>query len=343
MSEMPASPPVEMAALLQALSLELVSPAAFKTEALSGGRNNRLWRLQTQTGPVILKAYCPDARPRLETEWDFLLHAQSLGIQSVPQPLGRDLNARLALYSWVAGSAVSPSELGPQDIQQYLAFLKALNPPKQNPLEFAPASDSCFSLAEHLHSLAKRVESLCAEHLDAPEATQLLHQTLLPLWQKLEKQLAAWPELEKPFAQSELWLSPSDVGFHNALRGPTGEWTFLDFEYAGRDHRLKTLADLLTSVGIPLPLSALTEVERHLHEQGTSVEQRRLFRHLLPLHQLKWCCILMGLFNPAAARRRDFAGGHSAALHNAQLARIQAALERAGHWYDLAQAPLEEV
>ncbi len=337
---MPASPPLEYTDLLQALSLELAPSSQAEpppVQALHGGRNNRLWRLQTQTGPVILKAYYPDARPRLQTEWDFLQHARGLGLQSVPRPLAYNIEARLALYSWETGESLSETNLTQAHVQQYLAFLNALNPASQNSSHFAPASDSCFSWSDHLLSLEKRINSLCEGPLNEPEVADMFRAELLPLWQNLKMALATWFDAKQPFAQSELWLSPSDVGFHNALIRPNGQLVFLDFEYAGRDMRLKTHADFLTSVGVPLPLEALNWVEANLFEQGDArLEQLREFRQLLPLHQLKWCCILMGLFSPAAALRRDFAGGNALALREAQIVRIRSALARTRHWLYLA-------
>jgi len=336
---MPASPPIEYLNLLQALLLELDLSSQAETPAiqvLDGGRNNRLWRLRTQTGPVILKAYYPDARPRLQTEWGILQHAQGLGLKSVPRPLACNVEARLALYSCETGEPLTETQLTQAHVQQYLDFLNALNPPMQNPFHFAPASDSCFSWSEHLLSLEKRINSLSAAPLNAPEVEDMFRGELQPLWQDLKMKLAAWRDAKQAFASADLWLSPSDVGFHNTLLRPNGELVFLDFEYAGRDQRFKTHADFLTSVGVPLPLEALNWVEADLRRQGTRLEQLLQFRQLLPLHQLKWCCILMGLFSPTAAHRRDFAGSNAQALREAQIVRIRSALARTRHWQNLA-------
>lgn len=329
-------PPPAMFQLLQAQGLQLVdSPPETNIQPLQGGRNNRLWRLLTQTGPVVLKAYFPDARPRLETEWQFLTHAQTQGLRSVPLPLGQAPAERLALYSWEAGSALTPQTLTTEHIQQYLDFLFALNPPSSDISAFAPASDSCFSLVEHRESLAQRIARLQAATLLNAKAQTLLQTQLLPLWQESAAVLAKFRNQDQPIQTSQIWLSPSDVGFHNALLRPDGHLVFLDFEYAGRDHRLKTLADLMTSVGVPLPFSAYDQVERMLINLDTG--EIPLFRALLPLHQLKWCCILMGLFSPAQASRRDFAGVLSEHMLVQQLHRLQVALDRTQSWLKLAQ------
>jgi hypothetical protein len=238
--------------------------------------------------------------------------------------------------SWETGESLAESNLDQEQIRQYLAFLNSLNPPQQNPLDFAPASDSCLSWSAHMLALEKRINGLSETALNAPEVAEMLSDELLPLWQSIKMKLAAWLESKQAYASTELWLSPSDVGFHNALLRPNGQLVFLDFEYAGRDMRLKTLADFLTSVGVPLPLEALNWIEADLRAQGAREEQLMQFRQLLPLHQLKWCCILMGLFSPAAARRRDFAGGNALAMRAAQIVRIRSALARTRHWQNLA-------
>src|SRR5439155_21002106 len=50
---------------------------------------------------------------------------------------------------------------------------------------------------------------------------------------------------EKEIAADQRTLSPSDFGFHNALRQADGRIIFLDFEYFGWDDPAKMIADFL--------------------------------------------------------------------------------------------------
>jgi hypothetical protein len=47
-------------------------------------------------------------------------------------------------------------------------------------------------------------------------------------------------------------LSPSDFGFHNALRRPDGRLVFVDFEYFGWDDPVKLVCDFLWHPGMTL-------------------------------------------------------------------------------------------
>jgi hypothetical protein len=53
---------------------------------------------------------------------------------------------------------------------------------------------------------------------------------------------------------------------------------------------------------------------------------------LLPVYELKWCCIMLNEFLPAADRRRTFAGTAAGREQRraAQLAKVESALDRMG-------------
>ena len=53
---------------------------------------------------------------------------------------------------------------------------------------------------------------------------------------------------------------------------------------------------------------------------------------LMPVYELKWCCIMLNEFLPAADRRRTFAGAAAGQGERraAQLAKVEAALNRMG-------------
>src|SRR6266480_4587472 len=50
--------------------------------------------------------------------------------------------------------------------------------------------------------------------------------------------------------QASRILSPSDFGFHNAIRRPDGTLAFVDFEYFGWDDPAKTIVDFLLHPGM---------------------------------------------------------------------------------------------
>lgn len=303
---------------------------------LKGGRNNRLWRVDSSTGPFCLKQYFDDGRPRQDTEWQFLCYAQHLGLNYVPRPLARNLEQRLSLFSWLPGQALQPGTVCAADVEAQLKFWLDLNPAGKPPALQTAASDACFSLQDHLRGVSQRIQALA--ELSDPQLQPLIRMELKPLWMQSCDLLALEAAPAQPFQPSECWLSPSDTGFHNALRSPQGTLWFHDFEYAGRDHCLKTLADFYTSVGVPVPPEYLNLARPLLERLPDPPSQWRRLLRLLPLHQLKWCCILMGERLPASAARRRFAGlPVEQELQSQQWVRIEAALYRTRYWLEIAQ------
>src|SRR5439155_14780781 len=95
-----------------------------------------------------------------------------------------------------------------------------------------------------------------------------------------------------------------------ALRRSDGTICFIDFEYAGWDDVAKTVCDFFLQPAVPVPWSYFSEfrsialqdfADVGLHEQRIDI--------LLPVHQVKWCCILLNDFLSVAGLRRTFALG----------------------------------
>ncbi|MFN5520907.1 phosphotransferase, partial [Bradyrhizobium sp.] len=93
-------------AALLALAQRLAAQAGKATPTaltrLAGGRNNQVFRVDTEAGPLVLKRYFTDARDsrdRLGAEWSFISHAWSRGVRVVPEPMACDRAAQAGLYS----------------------------------------------------------------------------------------------------------------------------------------------------------------------------------------------------------------------------------------------------
>ena len=88
----------ETDATLKAIAQRLTAQAGralpLRLTRLPGGRNNRVYRLDTDEGePLVIKRYFQDprdSRDRLGAEWSFITHAWSRGLRSVPEPLACD-------------------------------------------------------------------------------------------------------------------------------------------------------------------------------------------------------------------------------------------------------------
>jgi hypothetical protein len=308
-------------------SLSLLAPwaAAAELEAapLEGGGNNRLYRVRTGSRELVIKEYFQnpgDLRDRLGTEFAFARFAWEQGIRNIPEPLCCDGEAHTAVYSCVEGLRPAPGELSASDLEQALAFIAGLNEHRDSPsaLCLTLASEACFSLRQHLDLVAQRIGKLRSLSPDTDRAEQVLElveRSLLPLHGELNERIlsaALGPvlALEPELPQDERILSPSDFGFHNALRRADGSLVFLDFEYAGWDDPAKLIADFFNQIAVPAPPEWLPRFTDRVAELVANPEAlRSRTRLLLPLYGLKWCCIVLNSFLPIEARRRQFARG----------------------------------
>jgi len=323
--------------LAQRLAAEAGRSSPRALRRLAGGRNNQVYRLDTDDGPLVLKRYFKDARDsrdRLGAEWSFVSHAWSHGSRVVPEPLACDPAEQAGLYSFVQGRKLTASELTAAHVDAAIDFVLAVNERPRPAL--APGSEACFSLADHIGTIERRVARLATLDDDVPhvtEARRLVATQLQPAWAAVQAKIiagaaAARLGIDQALSADESCLSPSDFGFHNALIDDTGNLTFLDFEYAGRDDPAKLVSDFFCQPEVPVPLSLhghfIDRMAQGLDLNAAGVMRCRL---LLDAYQIKWTCIILNDFLPLGAARRAFADtGAWAERCAAQLAKAESKL-----------------
>src|SRR5450432_680981 len=137
----------------------------FEWAPLATGGNNRVVSVVADGERYIVKLYYHDAaetRDRLASEFSFLQHAWRQGIRCIPQPLALDPAARVALYEFVEGQRLRPEQLDADKVLQAARFFAALNTESSRSAGqyLIAASDACFSLAEHVSSVDRRIAKL---------------------------------------------------------------------------------------------------------------------------------------------------------------------------------------
>jgi hypothetical protein len=293
----------------------------------------------------LLKWYFHDAtdtRDRLGAEYAFLKHAWNIGLRCIPQPLGKDLTTHLALYEFVEGHKLDALTVNDVAMQQAAQFLARLNSPQSRAAAavLPEASEARFSVAAHfamVDTRLARLGSMLPESAVDRSAAAFVAR-LAVFWQGTKARLldscaalGLSPDAALPLA--ERCLSPSDFGFHNALVRPDGSLCFIDFEYAGWDDPAKTVGDFFSHPGVVVPHSYFEP----FMAQALSVfdQPERLaarVRLLEPISQVKWCCIILNEFLPAAAQRRNFANPGSDTVE-----RKQCQLGKAIHLFESLQ------
>lgn len=286
------------------------TPAAYTL--LAGGRNSRVYRADTAGASFALKVYFrhpDDPRDRLGTEIGALQFLEAQGVACVPRALAADAEAGLGLYEFIDGER--PRDPGPAEVDQAAAFLVRLNQLRLVPAaaRLSPASEARFSLRAVADNVQARLDALAA---GAPDLASYLKAELIPAWNAvLERCRRGCARhriaFERDLGRGERTLSPSDFGFHNALRRK-GELVFLDFEYFGWDDPAKLVSDLLLHPGMDLASDLRIRLAEGIlagFQDPAAVRER--VRLAYPLFGIKWCLILLNEFLPGHLDRRRFA------------------------------------
>jgi hypothetical protein len=314
----------------------LLGGAPAELELLAGGRNSRVYRVADAAGETFaLKHYFRhpgDPRDRLGAEQAALGFLWDHGVACVPRPLGADPEAGLGLYEFIAGTR--PLDPTAAEVDQAAAFLVQLHRLGLQPgaERLLPASEARFSLEAVADNVRSRLLALAA----VPALAGFLDGELVPAWEAaLTRCMAGCRRLGLPFerelAPGERTLSPSDFGFHNALRRD-GRLVFLDFEYFGWDDPAKLVADLLLHPGMQLPAGLrLRLAEGLLAGFPDPAALRRRVRLAYPLFGIKWCLIMLNEFLPGDLERRRFAQPEAGSARERQARQLEKTRQKL-HW-----------
>ncbi len=284
-----------------------------------GGRNNRVWQVQANGMAWIAKQYFDDpddTRERQRTEYDFCRFMWDGGSTQVPCPLICEENMGMTLFEYIPGRKVLPGEVQFQYLLQIIDFVQAMNRQKHSrqALNLLTASESCFSISDHIQCIearVKRLQFIREETILEREVKRFFQLTLIGCWEEHKQRVMSTVSssaLNETLNLSERCVSPSDLGFHNALLNKEGTLKFIDFEYAGWDDPAKLSCDFFCQPEVQAPIEWFDIfVKEIMSEFPDSERHKRRAKMLLPLYQIKWACILLNEFLPVDARRRDFA------------------------------------
>jgi hypothetical protein len=281
-------------------------------ELCRGGGNNRVYRIRTSAATYALKCYAKtdhENRDRLGHEFEGLLFLKASGIgQMLPAALAVDRASQCALYDWVDGVEVTQHTV--EDVDSVLDLLRTLHVARTlaGAASLPNATEAVFSASELLRQIDVRLQRLRRSGADEPELQAFLAEELEPELQIRMSRLVK-STLATELLITQRTLSPSDLGFHNALRRSDGSITFIDFEYFGWDDPVKVSADFLWHPGMEL-----TAIERTRFTDGV----KRLYRDdpefvvrlnaLFPFYGIRWVLIVLNEFLPQAWERRSYAG-----------------------------------
>ena len=286
---------------------------------LQGGRNNRVFRAESSSGNVLVKQYFyspSDIRDRLKSEFSMLTFLRDNNEKSIPEPLISDSETHTGIYQFIEGSPVNSDSITKQDVISLAALLTRMWQLRDLPgAQYLPiASEACFSIKEYVLKIEKRffeIQQITSNNdLISNKVLRFINNSLYPLFTKIvrhaESQYSNYIDILAPTLRT---LSPSDHGFHNAIRTRDGSLFFIDFEYAGWDDPVKMICDSLLQPDKPIPESLRSLFLENTITVMYPIENFiKRIEYLYPLLGIKWCLIMLNEFLPVSESRRRFSG-----------------------------------
>jgi hypothetical protein len=295
---------------------KLVGGAVLGLFKVGGGRNSRVYRVDTKDHVFALKQYPSledDPRDRLGAEARALKWMGKHGLDMVPRLVATDRNSNSSLLSWAEGSQVR--QVGPSDVDQAAAFLGELHRLRRTASfpTIRLAAESCLSGTEIERQIRARLTRLgVLEDESALQIflTQEVSVAFVDFLSVARDVLScAGLSFETELEQDQRTLVPADFGFHNALKDEKGRLTFIDFEYFGWDDPVKLTSEVLLHPGTPIApehRSRFCAAAEKLYGDDPGFATRLGAFH--PLFGLRWVLILLNEFHPERWRKRIVAG-----------------------------------
>ena len=288
-------------------------------EPVACGGNNRVYRVDIEAKKYLLKSYFThqnDLRDRLGNEYSFLEYACHSGVSAVPNPVGCDKHNSLAIYEFVYGDSFNSIAISEADVSRAADFFIDINRCRYSELgkKLNNASEACFSIQEHVDCVDRRIKRLLTLGGSTniyKEVKAFVTDHLLPMWNNVRRDIEQNNNaLDEVIDDNQRCISPSDFGFHNAIKIDDGSIKFIDFEYAGWDDPAKMICDFFSQPAIPVEEVFFKSFTDKISAEfdHTIVTRAEL---LMPLYRIKWCCIMMNEFHVIDGERRTFAGKNS--------------------------------
>ncbi len=311
--------------VLEAFCIQSGIPKPIELAPIRAGRNSAVFKVSSNGKLWVLKHYFKhesDKRNRLDTESKFLNFLNEAGCQFVAKLIAIDESKQLALYSFLNGT--KPNIITDSHIDQAMQFILQLHRLRDHPDSkmIKNAADACFDIQQHVNLVNGRLEQFNQIQQDDSEVIDCLvwiENILRPAWLKICTNI--FTDYKKTITQV-ITLSPSDFGFHNTLEYH-GILSFIDFEYAGWDSMVKLVCDFICQPELPITNSQAEQFLIKLAQEINDPELVRQVSTLLPLHRVKWCCIMLNVFRRVDRQRRNHSGASSSDILSEQLSKAK--------------------
>jgi hypothetical protein len=273
---------------------------------LRGGANNHVYLCGSGANTYIVKGYQiypPGTRNRMQSEVEFLRFAAELAQEFVPRLIEVDWQRRCIVMEHISGENYTDGYVPAEnELELAYEFARRINSDRKKAEKFITmnAADGYMRLTEHLKDLSIRVGQLRIDHLPVnyqEPATTLVENIRIKIENiatQTNDQIRSG-KINDAVQKKDLCISPSDFGFHNAIR-TRYDIKFIDFEFSGWDDPAKMIADFVLQPRVPVKHFPPGLIKIFHPDSAQATLERCAI--LGPILRIKWLCIILSILNP---------------------------------------------
>jgi hypothetical protein len=209
-------------------------------------------------------------------------------------------------------------------MEQMMGFIEELYKLSNDKVaKYSLASEACLSVNELILQIQSREKKLSDIAQVNIMLKDFLEKEFKPTKEMVLKQLFEMEPprvLNKKLPRKYQTLSPSDFGYHNALRTTNGQLVFLDFEYFGWDDPVKLIADFVWHPAMKLDETKINYwIAGCLNIFQNDLDLKQRLRYCWPLYGLRWVMILLNEFKEDGWNKRIHANNIKMSQRNEHL------------------------
>jgi thiamine kinase-like enzyme len=276
---------------------------------IPGGFNCALYKIiDNKKNEYLVKKYIDrstDTMDRLLVEYPTIMFLWKNKIHEIPEPICMSAADHIGVYAFVKGSKFIKSKYTHLDIRiaaefwQRIHKLTRLPEAKKLPL----AKEACLELQDYIDNVEGRFDLL--HSLPRKGELTRLHEFLdtefTPIYRQIRQFIEVESKRKRINLNSELpidqrTLSPSDFGFHNAIRKNDGTIIFHDFEYFGWDDPAKMVSDFFLHPRMALPYKYREYFYKNVYNVLSDENLSKRLPYVYMILSFKWCLIMLNIF-----------------------------------------------
>ncbi len=260
-------------------------------------------------------------------EINFLEFSQRVCPEFTPRLYKIDKARGILLLEYVSGDYFKENKVvRKKELNFVIEFYKKLNCDLKLCKAFIKqrAVDGFLDYHEHLSNIEFRLKKFGSDHLPNSQYTNSadILTIVRKKWTKIknnyERKLNCAEIKDSVLPAKYLQVSPSDFGFHNAIRTTTGI-KFFDFEFSGWDDPAKTICDFFNQPKIGISQTHIDWFINHfaIHCPKDVLSYR--IKVLYPLMKFKWVCIILNFLDREKFEALSVRGEQADILINSRL------------------------